>query len=482
MLNHHRVLLALLAFSACVGVAQADVIPRLRTSWKEKDARVAAFSPDGRSLVSSGGDGHQLRDAATGAVRSLLAGPRVGFDGPVFSPDGRTLYAEVGTDDFKPVGVSDLKAWDVETGHIKATFSYVHEAMGEGHCVLSADGSRLAFLDNSDRLPMQVKTSKFSTNFGTFDVAYNVNPGLPRVVIWDVARGERVARVDGGLPLAFSGDGKTLVTGDRDSRTPVAKVWEADTGRLRLVLQDRAPGIWPVVISPDGRHLASGMNEMTSLWDLSDGRRWTLDTKGMGGSAQGAMFSRDSRLLFPGGMPRIEPQMSQWKGPPVYDLATMPPVRLPLESGELAISPDGRRYAALIGERFQGGPLALSLRNLPSMRETGRREVNGLVGAGFSPDGRWLAILVGRHEAMPAGSGSRYVLETQLLDPLTARVLATIPSPGPTWGNYGWKFSPDAKSLAIDYRTGSNVSRAGDPDPIDRPMNLEIWDLFPLNP
>jgi hypothetical protein len=60
--------------------------------------------------------------------------------------------------------------------------------------------------------------------------------------------------------------------------------------------------------------------------------------------------------------------------------------------------------------------------------------------------------------------------------------MATIPSPGPTWGNYGWKFSPDGKSLAVHYRTGSNVSLLGDPDPSDRPMNLEIWEITPRSP
>jgi hypothetical protein len=71
------------------------------------------------------------------------------------------------------------------------------------------------------------------------------------------------------------------------------------------------------------------------------------------------------------------------------------------------------------------------------------------------------------------------MLEIQLLDPATAHVMVTIPSPGQTWGNYGWKFSPDGKSLAVYYRTGSNASREGDPDPIDRPMTLELWEIQP---
>ncbi len=103
--------------------------------------------------------------------------------------------------------------------------------------------------------------------------------------------------------------------------------------------------------------------------------------------------------------------------------------------------------------------------------------MTGLEGAEFSPDGRWLALLVGHHEARPAGPGSRYVREVQLYDVAGGRVLVTIPTAEETWGNYGWKFSPDGRSIAVYYRTGSNVSRPGDPDPTDRPMSVDVWAL-----
>jgi hypothetical protein len=105
--------------------------------------------------------------------------------------------------------------------------------------------------------------------------------------------------------------------------------------------------------------------------------------------------------------------------------------------------------------------------------------VTGLVEAGFSPDGRWLALLVGRDEEMPGGQGTEYRMEIQLLDPATAWVAATVSSPGRTWGNWGWTFSPDGKSLAVFYRTGSNVHQPGEPEPNDRPMNAEVWEIQP---
>jgi hypothetical protein len=119
------------------------------------------------------------------------------------------------------------------------------------------------------------------------------------------------------------------------------------------------------------------------------------------------------------------------------------------------------------------------MHELPSSREIGQVEAEGLLGAGFSPDGRWLAFLVGRNEERPDGSGTRYVREIRLIDPATARVTVTISSPGENWGNVGWKFSTDGKTLAVYHGTGSNVSRPGEPDPSDRPLIVELWKIGP---
>jgi hypothetical protein len=110
--------------------------------------------------------------------------------------------------------------------------------------------------------------------------------------------------------------------------------------------------------------------------------------------------------------------------------------------GELAIAPDGRRYAAVLGERGKGTPLTLVLRDLPSLRESGRLEVNGLDGAGFSPDGRWLALLVWRDRVIrprpawrprsrlrgrPGGTTAGSSLPTGRLWPFTTGLGATSP-------------------------------------------------------
>lgn len=464
--------------TSAAGLRAADE-PRLVTSWKERDATVVAFSPDGRALISSGTEGDRLRDAKTGAVRAVLSPPPLsGYGKRVFSGDGHLLFAQVRTDRELPLIAHDLKVWDVATGEPRGTFPYVGEHLAEGSFELSADGRFLAFVDNSERLPAQLSTSTMRFERGqSAEITLNTNPALPRIRIWDVAAWKELAVVDGGLPLAFSPDGHVLATGDRDWKAPVARLWDTVTGRSLGELMNRSPGLWPLAFSPDGRFLASCEHGPKSLWSLNDGRRWAVESEGTGLTSRVPAFSPNGELLFPNGLPHMSPQIGQREEYPCFDLNTMPPTRIDLGPGRIIISPSGRHFAAGLGEDGSGNPVALALRDLPSLRETARLEVSGLMGARFSPDGRWLAVLAGRREEAPPPEGTRFVLEIRLLEPATGRPALTVPSPGPSWGNYDWHFSPDGNSLAVYYRTGSNSSRQGEPDPTDRPMNVEIWEI-----
>src|SRR5262245_2236160 len=206
MLDFYKFLSTFLTFTTIVGVTRADPPPRLKAFWQEKDARVEVFSPDGRSLVSSGGGGYRLRDTGTGRVRPVLTEAPHQVHGPTFSPDGRLLFAQVGSDRHRPVWVFDLKVWDAATGEEFDTFPYVSEGVNVSteFFALSPDGKTLALLDNSERLPMEVKESKMIIDGRReFTVAYNASKGLPRVRIWDIAGWRERVRVDGGAPLAF---------------------------------------------------------------------------------------------------------------------------------------------------------------------------------------------------------------------------------------------------------------------------------------
>ncbi len=464
--------------------------PRLRASWKEKDARVEVFSPDARYVVSSGGEGCRLRDTATGRVRAVLTTGPQQLHGALFSPDGRFLFAKVGSDRYKPVWTYDLKVWAIAGGELYATFPYISDGINvhTHDFAVSGDGKAFAFLDHSERLPMKVESGKIMVNRNEYDITFNLNPGLPRVRLWDMPHWKETAILDGGSHMVFSPDGKTLITGPRDWKDPVARVWDVGTGRLRAEFDSGAPWVKPLTFSPDGKYLAIGNSKKQVLRELSSGREWSVAAPYPGNNAP--RFRKDGRLLLPSGFPNVDGRLlfpngmldtavpaDQGKGYACYDLATLPPRGLALEPGERVIAPDVSRYATVLSRGGMWGSASVVLHDLPSSRESGHIEIPGLIGAGFSPDGRRLALLSGRNAATTPGSETRYVLEIRLLDPTTARVLVTIPSPGETWGNYGWTFSPDGRYLAIHHRTGSNISRPGDAEPNERPMNLDIWEI-----
>lgn len=72
------------------------------------------------------------------------------------------------------------------------------------------------------------------------------------------------------LSLAFSPDGKALVSGGRD-RT--VRVWDADRGRERAVLRGHTNRVSSVSVNPDKRTVASAsMDRSVSIWDLRTGR------------------------------------------------------------------------------------------------------------------------------------------------------------------------------------------------------------------
>ena len=69
--------------------------------------------------------------------------------------------------------------------------------------------------------------------------------------------------------VAFSSDGKLLVTGDSDG---VVSLWDAKTGRELLICKGHESGVISVAMSGDGKTLASGSFDNTiKLWDLQTG-------------------------------------------------------------------------------------------------------------------------------------------------------------------------------------------------------------------
>src|SRR5262249_50100626 len=116
-------------------------------SFPCKQSRLA-FSPDGKRLVSAGGNptAHavpgdlKIWDVETGRELYAVKGHTKRLTGAQFSPDGRLLVSASGNADANVPG--EVKVWDAERG------VELHSFIPPGGCVsrvaYSADGSRFA--------------------------------------------------------------------------------------------------------------------------------------------------------------------------------------------------------------------------------------------------------------------------------------------------------------------------------------------------
>jgi WD40 repeat protein len=254
-----------------------------------------AFSPDGKLLASSGNDNTiRLWNAATGRQigEPILAHPLF----VTFSPDGKYL---VFTRPGAPTGWSEttdpICFWDIAAGKDIRTWKVKGVACTG---MFSPDGRTFA-----------LGTNEWEFNTGNKKERKGKSTGENTAVLslWGTATGKQMWRSEGYLEdvlsIAFSPDGKTLVSGgeyfhrEKGDRHGEIIFWDAATGKKLRELSGLVNRVDCVRFSPDGKYLASMCRGgPLMLWDVKavDGPRrvWEMPESGWK-----VAFSPDSRRL-----------------------------------------------------------------------------------------------------------------------------------------------------------------------------------------
>ncbi|MCV2439273.1 WD40 repeat domain-containing protein [Paucibacter sp. DJ2R-2] len=205
--------------------------------------------------------------------------------------------------------------------------------------------------------------------------------------LWDVKSGQAI-----GGPLlghkgavnsvAFSLDGQRLASGSEDM---TLRLWDAKSGQpIGSPLQGHAGAVHCVVFSPDGQRLVSGSSDKSlRLWDAKSGKSILTPLQGHDGSVRSVAFSRDGQRLVSVG---LDMTLRVWH------VRTAQPIGAPLPGTQgkvtsTAFSPDGRRLVSGSEDR------TLRLWDAESGQPIGA-PLQGHAGAvhcvSFSPDGQRL--------------------------------------------------------------------------------------------
>ena len=245
-------------------------------SWTEP------FSKQGVLAVRAG-DVVQLWDTRTGTLRASLPGHKK-FLEAAFTDDGETFITSTNE---KPAGLI-TRLWNVQTGRLKHTLSGLIVHHSNDVIVTLADGDELRFWNaETGELSKTVPAykGKFSKSKFSFDGRVVVRLGGKKGFLWEANTGRLIAELTppeerntyipwyADLELwdaLFSPDSKIIATADSmDS----IELWDADTGRLRALLQGHVSTIYDLAFSPDGRLLATASRDGTAkLWNVETGQ------------------------------------------------------------------------------------------------------------------------------------------------------------------------------------------------------------------